>query len=237
MPPVRIDTDGQARILRFLAAHKIIEEPSPGHWAGSSWTQDLAHEGNLSGIKHQCVGDAVSTTINILTSYRFETGGPSYNAIPSFLRSTGFRNVDDSKNCPFQQGHNTEKGCFEWLVGRSDKLDYLMRFLPKQREGRHWTDTDIVQDLARKSIDDTTVLFVDVGGNIGDVCVELRRRQPSLNGRIINQDLPHVVTNTIEYPGVEKSAHDFWIPQTIKGMWLFQLGDAAHNVQAPRCII
>ena len=39
---------------------------------------------------------------------------------------------------------------------------------------------------------------------------------PDLKGRVINQDLPHVVTNTIDHPGVEKSAHDFWKPQIIK---------------------
>ncbi len=54
-PPVEVLTDWIVRILRFLATYNIIDEPSPGAWAGSFWTQDIAEEGNLNGIKHQYV--------------------------------------------------------------------------------------------------------------------------------------------------------------------------------------
>ncbi len=93
-----------------------------------------------------------------------------------------------------------------------------MKWLAKHRGERQWTDTDLVQTLSSKTNGDDTILFVDVGGNVGNVCVDLRRRNPALKGRVINQDLPHVVANTIEYPGVERSSHDFWTPQVIKGM-------------------
>ena len=54
-------TDLIARIIRFLAAYKIVEEPRAGSWAGSAWTQDIAHEGNLNGIMHQYVTMIIST--------------------------------------------------------------------------------------------------------------------------------------------------------------------------------
>ena len=162
--------------------------------------------------------------------------GFAYNAIPSFLKKTDFANVDDGNDCPFQEGLGTDKDLFEWYAGKPENLEYFMKWLQKHRGARHWTDTDLVQSLASKSTGDDTILFVDVGGNVGNVCVELRKREPSLKGRVINQDLPHVVANTIEYPRVERSAHDFWTPQVRKGMSLWQESDVAHAFQVPRSI-
>ena len=97
-----------------------------------------------------------------------------------------------------------------------------MQWLPKHRGDIQWTDTGLIDELSKKGGQEETILFVDVGGNIGDVCVDVRKKVPNARGRIINQDLPHVVKNTIQFPGVEKSAHDFWTPQAIKGWSLLQ---------------
>jgi hypothetical protein len=108
-----------------------------------------------------------------------------------------------------------------------------MKWMESQRGRLHWTDTDLVQILSEREPGDENVLFVDVGGNVGTVCVELRKQAPDLKGRVINQDLPHVVEQTIEYPGVERSAHDFWTPQVIKG-WSVLHSVMLHLTQNPR---
>lgn len=70
--------------------------------------------------------------------------------------------------------------------------------------------------ISKQDVDDT-VLFVDIGGNVGNICVGLRKKVPDLRGKVYNQDLPHVVVKTIKHPGVDQSAHDFWTLQPIKG--------------------
>jgi hypothetical protein len=204
------------RILRYLAAYKLIEQTDVDKWAGSSLTKELSEDGNQNGIKHQS-GFHFEVLIDRLTSYRFYTCGVGYAAIPTFLAKTNYRNVEDHKDGPFQEGFKTKESLFEWYQHQQDNLEYFMRWLPKHRGRKTWVDTALVQEIVSKQELDGTVLFVDIGGNVGNICVKLREKVPELRGRVVNQDLPHVVVNTIEHPGVEQSAHDFWIAQPIKG--------------------
>ena len=62
------------------------------------------------------------------------------------------------------------------------------------------------------------VAIVDVGGGMGHDLVELRKKNPSIPGRFILQDLPQVVEQ-IPQPleGIEATAHDFYTEQSVKG--------------------
>ncbi|ETN43615.1 uncharacterized protein HMPREF1541_02774 [Cyphellophora europaea CBS 101466] len=60
-----------------------------------------------------------------------------------------------------------------------------------------------------------------------------------MQGRIINQDLPTVVANTIEHPGVEQCPHDFFTEQPIKGAQVYYMRNVVHdwgNVKALRIL-
>ena len=138
--------------------------------------------------------------------------------MPSFLAHHKYENVEDPKTCPFQQGAHTEDSAFEWFQQHSAELGYFLKWLPHQRGNTTWLETDLCGGLVAKQDAADTVTFVDVGGSVGNVCVDLRKKLPGLKGRVFNQDLPHVVSNTIPYPGVEQSAHDFWKVQPIKGV-------------------
>lgn len=120
---------------------------------------------------------------------------------------------------PFNLAHNTNKQLFPWLQDHPENLAFFLGWLPVARseDSKRWVDTDLPEIIASRATSADAVLFVDVGGSVGNQCVDLRKRVPGMLGRVINQDLPHVVANTIEHPEVEKSAHDFFSEQPIKG--------------------
>lgn len=91
-----------------------------------------------------------------------------------------------------------------------------MKWLAEHR-GTTWLETGLLDEIIAKQGGQDTVLFVDVGGNIGNVCVDLGKKLPEVKGRVVNQDLPHVVSKTLVCPEVEQSPADFWVGQPIEG--------------------
>ena len=68
--------------------------------------------------------------------------------------------------------------------------------------------------------DDSAVLMVDVAGGQGHYLETFRRRFPDAKGRLILQDLPHVIDDVQDLnPRIEGMAHDMFLPQSIKCDW------------------
>lgn len=66
--------------------------------------------------------------------------------------------------------------------------------------------------------DPARVLFVDIGGGMGQQCIRFRERYPDLAGRVILQDIPQTI-NRVPKPmpnGIEAVPHSFEDPQPIK---------------------
>ena len=81
---------------------------------------------------------------------------------------------------------------------------------------------DIRDALLNKNTDDSTVVFVDIGGAKGHQCVALKKRSPDLAGRVVLQDQPEVLeearTNPLPgFQGIETQAYNLWSPQHLKG--------------------
>lgn len=60
------------------------------------------------------------------------------------------------------------------------------------------------------------VMLVDVGGGWGQKSVAIKKEFPQLPGRIIVQDLPHIIASAPKTDMCELTAHDFFQPQPIK---------------------
>jgi len=62
------------------------------------------------------------------------------------------------------------------------------------------------------------VAIVDVGGGMGHDLAELKKKQPTIPGRFILQDLPQVIEQIPQpFDGIEATAHDFYTEQPVKG--------------------
>ena len=70
---------------------------------------------------------------------------------------------------------------------------------------------------ASQSKDDTNVLFVDIGGGLGHEIQEIRRRFPTLRGRMVLQDLAQTIEQITAGPAMEHMVHDFFTLQPVKG--------------------
>ena len=110
---------------------------------------------------------------------------------------------------------------FEWFAKNPSVLNDFNVFISAQREGHeYWLDFyPFEQQIgnASQSNDDTTVLFVDIGGGLGHEIQEIRRRFPTLGGRMVLQDLPQTIEQITAGPAMEHMVHDFFTLQPVKG--------------------
>lgn len=61
-------------------------------------------------------------------------------------------------------------------------------------------------------------LLVDVGGNKGHDLEEFITKWPDCPGRLVLQDLPHVINDAVSlHPSIEPMVHDFFTEQPVKG--------------------
>lgn len=85
----------------------------------------------------------------------------------------------DPLHCAFQTGLNSNDHVFEWFAKNPSVLNDFNIFMSAQREGHeYWLDFyPFEQQIgnASQSKDDTTVLFVDIGGGLGHEIQEIRR--------------------------------------------------------------
>lgn len=73
------------------------------------------------------------------------------------------------------------------------------------------------------------LLFVDIGGGIGQQCALLKQVHPTLPGRVILQEQALLVPHAIPVPGMETEAFDFWTPQPHKGARVYYMRNILHD--------
>jgi len=144
-------------------------------------------------------------------------------AFPKYLRENGYANPTDPNNSPWHVGHSTDMSPFAWLQKNPEHMGYFLPWMAGQREGLPiFLDViDFREELAQGSTE-STPLFVDVGGAMGHQCIALKQRCPTVPGRIILQELAHVIAQVKASPlpgfdGIEAQAYDFFTPQPIRG--------------------
>lgn len=94
-----------------------------------------------------------------------------------------------------------------------------------------WMDTFPVKETLGTDARDgpAAIMFVDIGGGMGQEAVALKKRFPDLPGRFVVQDLPQIVSKHILNDGIESMAHDFFTPQPVEGELFL-----SHRVTAER---
>ncbi|BDD58898.1 hypothetical protein MAP00_004138 [Monascus purpureus] len=144
---------------------------------------------------------------------------------PEFFRRNNNQFPSSAKDTPFQLAMNTSLGYFEWLGQNPDLAkDFQQWMTMKQKATPNWVDWFDIQgeviDGFKSDSPENGVLLVDVGGGEGHYLREFRGKFPHAPGRLILQDLPHVVSS-IESPprGIEVTVHDFFTPQPVRGNW------------------
>ena len=162
--------------------------------------------------------------IRWFTIYSINSLIPAWFKLPENLAQNGYQNPSDPFHCAFNASFNTTDNIFEWYPKHPDVLDEFNEFMSSQREGHaYWLDFfPFDQQVGNPRANDTSdVLFVDVGGAVGNEVREIRKRYPTLPGRMILQDLPQTIAQAKGMGDFEVMVHDFFTPQPVKGNDLF----------------
>ena len=95
-------------------------------------------------------------------------------------------------------------------------MNYFQWLAQAQKGLRTWLDIFPARELFRGSTKET-VLFVDVDGGFGHQCSALKAKYPKIRGRVILQDLPHIIQGVIPVKRVEAMEHNIEKEQPVKG--------------------
>ncbi|EMR64685.1 hypothetical protein MGN70_008615 [Eutypa lata] len=221
----KVDPVLMKRLLRYYQSMGMISQLADDEYGPNNVTTALASVGGKSGV-----------------SYYFEMVNQTFIALPQFLRQTDYVNPTDPSNCPWQLGHHTKQSPFAWLQSHPEMMEFFLPWMANQRDGLP-TVFDIVdfqQELGQKT-NDSTILFVDVGGAMGHQCVALKQKCPKLAGRVILQEqapaIEQVKANPLPgFEGIEAQVHDFFTPQPVKGARAYYLRNILHDFPNQKCI-
>lgn len=160
---------------------------------------------------------------------------------PEFFRRNNNQFPSSAKDTPFQLAMNTNLGYFEWLGQNPDLAkDFQQWMTMKQKATLNWVDWFDIQgeviDGFKSDSPGNDVLLVDVGGGEGHYLREFKGKFPHAPGRLILQDLPHVVSS-IESPprGIEVTLHDFFTPQPVRGARAYFMHWVFHDWSNEKC--
>ncbi|KAI1414908.1 S-adenosyl-L-methionine-dependent methyltransferase [Hypoxylon sp. FL1857] len=184
------------RILRFLASNDIVRETGEDEFTANAVTRTLARPGFQAGIAHS-----------------FMASMPCLQELPKFLADTKYANPTDVLHSPFQIAHKTDKLAYVWAMDQPKLMaDFNLT----------WLDVfDFPRHVGGSAVD--TLIFVDVGGGIGQQCALLKKTHPQVPGRVVLQDQPFVLPHAIPIDGVEKQAFDLWAEQPLKGARVYYM--------------
>ncbi|KAI1407314.1 S-adenosyl-L-methionine-dependent methyltransferase [Hypoxylon sp. FL1857] len=204
------------RFMRYLACIGAVDQVSRNQFAANHTTRNLSQKVLESGISH-C----------------FEVVAPIYQAMPSFLQETKYVTPTDPVDTAWQRAFNTPMHALEWLSRHPDKLARFGDYMAS-RDGpsRGWLDVYPVQEeLATRDWEEgtTQAVFVNVGVGFGHPCAEFKKKFPHVPGRVVLQDLPPMIEQVPQVPGVENMAHNLFDEQPVKGAKYYFMRAILHN--------
>ncbi|KAF9891654.1 hypothetical protein FE257_003666 [Aspergillus nanangensis] len=209
------------RVLRILAGIGYVEEPEVHVYAPSEMTHHMADRYNVGTVK-----------------FIWDLGMTSLAKIPEFLRENKYQHVEGAINGPFQYAHKIDNIIWEWVATSPELLDTINTFMEGDRGSRpSWLTWFPVEERLVEGFEggDQEVLFVDVAGGRGHDLKDFCERFPQAKGRVILEDLPHVLDEALPIPGVERVAFDLFQPQPIQGARVYYLKFILHDWSHDQC--
>ncbi|KAL2050995.1 hypothetical protein ABVK25_008741 [Lepraria finkii] len=206
------------RLCRYLASVGMIKEVGKDKFAATNVTKALSIPGNQAGVYHQ-----------------FNTIGPVYQEMPDFLAKINYTDITDTANTAHQAAWKSSKPPFAWLAENPQHARYFNDYMMHRRQGMvTWLDVYPIEKETKGWSSEAPV-FVDIGGNIGHQCAELKSKYPKLPGQVILQDLPQPISQALSTPGVKNMVHDAFEPEPVKGARFYYMRAILHDWPDHKC--
>lgn len=201
--PTKADARLASRVLRYLAANRFITEVDKGQFSASKMTHCLA-DARLEG------------GVNIY----YGVIDPMLHELPVFLERGNYQDAVGNPSV-FNAAAKTDLTFYDWLKSKPEMVQDFQKMLSLQLRAIS-TSVRAVDWLSvipfHGAVDPAEgPVFVDVGGNMGDRCLELIGRYPQFKDHIIVQDLEEVVKFAPATDGMVFQGHDFFTPQPVQG--------------------
>ncbi|KAF2185209.1 S-adenosyl-L-methionine-dependent methyltransferase [Zopfia rhizophila CBS 207.26] len=208
------------RLLRALAAFGAVKEVE-----GEKYILSPAY----SILADAAFGHAVVNCANFLN--------PTYQALPSLLKSINYQTPTDPKNTAAQRAFGyTDTDLMGILAEKPTAAQGFGMLMSTWGEGHallqhlYPVQAELVEKFDPQSSD---VIFVDVGGGYGQKAIALKEAFPDLPGRIIVQDLPMSIERAPKVEGIEFMVHDFFTEQPIKDEACVKILSHLRHAMAP----
>ncbi|VUC38168.1 unnamed protein product [Clonostachys rosea] len=175
--------------------------------------------------------------------YTYDVAGPSFRALPEYLKKTSYALPTELTNGPFQHAHKTDLPFFAWLDQNPPYLEVFNNYMSAYRAGKpSWVDPGFypIQGRLVDGFEPTLsdIVLVDVGGGLGHDLRELKEKHPSLPGRLVLQDRPEVISSLSSTGETvfEPMSHDFFTEQPVKNARAYYLHSVLHDWGDDDCI-
>jgi demethylsterigmatocystin 6-O-methyltransferase len=168
---------------------------------------------------------------------------PAINATAAFLKETGYKNITNSSNTPFQKAFNTNLKAFDYMSQVPEMFGSL-QVVMTAFESSNWTDgfENFQQEINALPAWQSVLTWpkrqflVDVGGGHGHQCVQLLKKYPSLHGKLTLEDLPEAVEKAPRKDGIAYIAQDFFKPQVCRGAKFYYMRRIMHDWPEDECV-
>lgn len=145
--------------------------------------------------------------------------------LPQFLKGTQYKLAGTYENGPFQLGANTDLGFWEYLSANPERMQLFSEGMrAKTTIGSGRSSGVFPFGPALKYCRETDIAVVDVGGGRGQALEAIHLDWPHVKGRLILQDLPHVIEDAQSNglpDWMETSKASFFKPQLIHGICIY----------------
>lgn len=159
-------------------------------------------------------------------SQMYDFVGKAVYTMPAFLASTKYQNPTNYMDSPFQYGHQTRLGFWEYLKEDPERMKLFssgMQSLATVGSGMRSSGAyPFEEELGREEVKETDVLVVDVGGGRGQALEAIKASWPASKGRMVLQDVRDVIDDAeaSELPGfIEPMAASFRERQPVEGQY------------------
>lgn len=150
--------------------------------------------------------------------------------LPEYFKQKGWKTPDDIDDSPLNFALGTKDGYFKYMSSNpyyQNAFDTVMAS-PYRRDEKDWLDFFPVEKKLQVEAP-TDVVLVDIGGGRGKDLLAFHKKFPSLQGRLVLQDLPHVL-ETADLPnGIEVKPHSFFDEQPVKRAKAYYLRTVLHD--------
>ncbi|KAJ5914733.1 hypothetical protein N7504_003616 [Penicillium tannophilum] len=210
---VKADPKLVGRIMRFLASMEILKQISPDTYLSTPFAAAYISASPLSAA--------------VIHFTHFHT---IISRLPEYFEQKGWNNPGDVDDAPFQVAIGAKSRYFDYL---SSKPYYQNAFntvmASSYRRGEEsWFEFFPVEEKLHVQ-DPSSVLLVDVGGCHGKDLQIFHENFPGLSGRLILQDLPHVIETGDIPAGIEAQGYSFFDEQPVKGAKAYYLRNVLHD--------